>query len=104
MYCDASPTKKTSFDALPASVPEALIVAIRRRVDEINQAGGEQLDGLKPGDTGVIRDGPFAGQEAIFDTRISGTERVRVLLKLLRGRQMPVELPSGQVERKKQHS
>ncbi|MDP1547568.1 MAG: transcription termination/antitermination NusG family protein [Anaerolineales bacterium] len=90
-----------SFGAEPVAVPDGLIQDIRRWVDEINGAGGEQLPGLKPGEAVVIQDGPFAGQEAIFDTRISGNERVRVLLKLLHGRQMPLELPSGQVERKK---
>ena len=59
------------------------------------------MHGLKPGEIVVIQDGPFTGQEAIFDTRISGNERVRVLLSLLRGRQMPLVLPSGQIERKK---
>ena len=93
-----------SFGAEPATLPDGLIAAIRRRVDEINRSGGEQLIGLNPGDVILIQDGPFAGQEAIFDARISGDERVRVLLKLLRGRQMPLELPSGQIERKKQRS
>ncbi len=82
-------------------VPDGLIQAIRRRVDEINQEGGGQLHGLQPGEAVIIQDGPFAGQEAIFDTRISGNERVRVLLKLLQGRQIPLELPSAQIERKK---
>ena len=91
-----------AFDAQPASVPEALIVAIRHKVDQINEAGGERLFGLQPGDAVVIRDGPFAGQEAIFDACLSGNERVRVLLKLLRGRQLPVELPGTQIEVKKQ--
>ncbi len=88
-----------AFDAQPASVPESLIVAIRRRVDEINAAGGEQLVDLQPGDSVVIQAGPFAGQEAIFDASLSGNARVRVLLKLLRGRQLPVELPGAQIER-----
>jgi transcriptional antiterminator RfaH len=71
-------------------------------VDQINEAGGERLLGLQPGDAVVIQDGPFAGQEAIFDACLSGNERVRVLLKLLRGRQLPVEMPGAQIERKKQ--
>ena len=90
-----------SFGAEPAEVPHALVQAIRNRVDQINGDGGEQLHGLKTGEIVVIQDGPFAGQEAIFDTRISGNERVRVLLSLLRGRQMPLVLPSAQIERKK---
>jgi hypothetical protein len=35
-----------AFDSQPASVPDALIAAIRHRVDQINSAGGEQLPGL----------------------------------------------------------
>ncbi len=91
-----------SFGAGPAPVPDELIQAIHRRVDQVNGAGGEQLIGLSPGDVIIIQDGPFAGQEAIFDTCLSEDERVRVLLKLLRGRQMPLELPTAQIERKKQ--
>ena len=91
-----------AFDAQPASVPEALIAAIRRRVDQINGAGGEQLPAWQPGETVVIQEGPFAGHEAIFDAHLSGNERVRVLLKLLRGRQLPVELSGAQIEQKKQ--
>ena len=91
-----------SFDGLPATVPDSLIQAIRRHVDEINAAGGEQLAGLKKGETVVIRGGPFDGYEAIFDTRLAGTERVRVLLKLLRVRQMNVELPATQIQRQRQ--
>jgi transcriptional antiterminator RfaH len=91
-----------SFDAQPASVPDSLISAIRCRVDQINAAGGEQLVGLQHGDRVVINDGPFAGQEAIFDATLSGNARVRVLLNILRGRQLPVEMSSAQIERKKQ--
>lgn len=92
-----------SCDDQPAGVPEHLIQAIRLRVDEINSAGGELFDGLKPGDHVVVQDGPFAGYEAIFDARLPGSERVRVLLQLLRRGQMPLELPAGQIQRIKQN-
>ncbi len=91
-----------SFDGLPAMVPENLVQAIRRHVDQINAAGGEQFVDLKQGETVVIQGGPFDGYEAIFDTRLAGTERVRVLLKLLRARQMNVELPAAQIQRLRQ--
>ena len=90
-----------SFDGGPAMVPDSLVQAIRRHVDEINAAGGEQFVDLKPGEVVTIQGGPFDGYEAIFDTRLAGTERVRVLLKLLRVRQMYVELPAAQIQRKK---
>jgi transcription antitermination factor NusG len=83
-----------SFDGTPAFVPDSLINAIRRHVDEINAAGGEHLAGLKRGEAVVIQGGPFEGYEAILDARLPGSERVRVLLKLLQ-RQMNVELPAS---------
>jgi transcription antitermination factor NusG len=89
-----------TYGGEPAIVPENLIFELRRRVDEIAAAGGELFDGLKPGDKVTISAGPFQGYEAIFDTRLPGTERVRVLLQLLSNkRQVPVELHSGQIEK-----
>jgi transcription antitermination factor NusG len=91
-----------NFGGEPASVPENLIHTIRKRVDDINAAGGEVFDGLQPGDTVRISDGPFRGYEAIFNARLPGSERVRVLLELLgTQRQVPLELNAGQIERKK---
>lgn len=90
-----------TFGGEPASVPDGLIHAIRQRVDEVNSAGGELFDILKSGETVLVHSGPFAGYEAIFDIRLPGTERVRVLLKLLRNRTIPVELPAGYIRPQK---
>ena len=90
-----------SFGGEAADVPDGLIHAIRHRVDEINGAGGELFEALKIGGTVVIHSGPFAGYEAIFDARLPGSDRVRVLLKLLKNRQMLVDLPAGQIRPKK---
>lgn len=90
------------FDQEPASVPDGLINAIKRRVEQVNESGGELFSGLSKGDEVMIENGPFAGYEAIFDVRISGSERVRVLIKLLSQRQVPVEMYVGQIRRKKQ--
>ncbi len=89
-----------SFDAVHADVPEPLIHEVRKRVDEIAAAGGEFYDGLQKGDPVRISSGPFAGYEAIFDLRLPGDERVRVLIQMLTDRNLPVELKSGQVVRK----
>lgn len=94
-------TGLVAFGGEPASVPDALIQAIRHRVDEINASGGEQLEGLQPGDPVLIQGGAFDGYEAIFDTKVSGNERVRVLLSLLQAQQKPLELPASQIKRKK---
>ncbi len=87
-----------SFSNEPASVPDNLIEAIRRRVDEVNRAGGEIFESLKHGEAVVIQDGPFAGYEAIFDVRLPGKERVRVLVQLLSQRYVPVELQVGSLK------
>jgi transcription antitermination factor NusG len=88
-----------SFDAEPALVPEILITALHRHMDAINDANGELFNGVKEGDVVSIQSGPFTGYEAIFDTRLSGSERVRVLLKLLNRHQIPLELPASQIKR-----
>lgn len=91
-----------SFGGEPATVPENLIVAIRQRVDEIAASGGEVFNGLKKGDRIIINYGPFEGYEAIFDARLPGNERVRVLLQLLSNqRNVPIELNAGCIRRKK---
>lgn len=91
-----------SFDNEPATVPDNLIHEVRKRVEEIAAAGGEFYDGLKQGDPVRISSGPFEGYEAIFDTRLPGSERVRVLIQMLSDRHIPVEIKASQVERKKQ--
>ncbi len=89
-----------SFGGDPAPVPENLIYAIQQRVQDINAAGGELFDGLKPGDKVWIHSGVFAGYEAIFDARIAGKERVRVLLQFLGDpRRVPVELDASQIRK-----
>lgn len=88
------------FDNIPAQVPDELIAAIRQRVNEIAAAEGELFYGLKHGDPIVIRKGPFAGYDAIFDARLSGNDRVRVLIRLLSDRHVPLELHAGQISRR----
>jgi transcriptional antiterminator RfaH len=87
-----------SFGGEPARVPDHLIQAIRRRIEEIANAGGEVFDGLKLGDVVQIEHGPFEGYEAIFDARLPGNERVRVLLQLLNDRRVPVELDTADIK------
>jgi len=87
-----------TFGGEPSMVPEHLIHTIRQKVQAIAEAGGENLNGLKPGDVVRVQDGPFAGYEAIFNERLPGTERVRVLLEFLNRRQVSVELMAAQIE------
>lgn len=89
-----------SFDGLPASVPESLITAIRKYVNTLSFEHAGSSKGIRRGQIVTIQDGPFIGHEAIFDTHLSGNERVRVLLKLINRQQLPLELPSGQIQLK----
>ncbi len=84
----------------PSAVPDNLVQTIREQVDEKNQAKPEYLDGLKHGEEVRIQFGPFEGYEALFDVHIAGSERVRVLLKFLDDRRVPVDLPAVQLARK----
>ncbi len=45
--------------------------------------------------------GPFEGYEAIFDARLPGTERVRVLLQFLSDRYVTIELDASHLQPKK---
>ncbi len=88
------------FGGVPAPVPDNLVHGIQRTVAQIQEAGGETLHGLQPGDQVIIEDGPFAGYRAIFDTTLSGKERVRVLLSMLKDqRELPVELNVNQIRK-----
>ena len=85
------------FGDVPASVPDEIIMALRRRVSEVAHAGRGQSDGLKQGERVEILDGPLAGYEALFDVGLPKTDRVRVLLKMLSDRYVPVELKAATV-------
>jgi transcription antitermination factor NusG len=90
-----------SFGGEAALVPDGLIFAIKQRLDGINACEGDPSDFLKAGDAITIHDGPFKGYNAIFDTHLPGSERVRVLLNMLQAREVPVVLPAGQIQPKK---
>lgn len=89
-----------SFGGEPAAVEDALVLAIAERLERINASGGEPFLHLAPGDRVEIAHGPFAGYEAIFDGRLRESDRARLLLELLGGRQVAVELPVSQLRRR----
>ena len=91
-----------SFGDEPSIVPDNLVSELRKRVIEIAEAGGEIFDGLQPGEVVLISSGPFQGFEAIFDARLPGDTRVRVLLEFLNNRRrVPVELDTAHIQRLK---
>jgi transcription elongation factor/antiterminator RfaH len=88
-----------AFGGQPAWLMDEVLEAIRHQVEVANQIAQNPLAGLQPGDLVRITSGPFAGYEAIFDTRINGAERVRVLLKLLQRQQVSLEVPATELVR-----
>lgn len=84
---------------VPAQVPENLINEVRKKVEQIAADGGVNLEGIKKGDAVRIEHGPFAGYYGIFDERLPGTQRVRVLLEFINKRQIRIELGSGDIEK-----
>jgi transcription antitermination factor NusG len=88
-----------SFGDEPATVDAELIEVIQYRVHRIASVGGEVFMKLRPGDRVEITHGPFLGYDAIFDARLSGDDRVRVLLDMLNGRTVPMELRVGELRR-----
>jgi transcriptional antiterminator RfaH len=90
-----------SFDNEPATVPDTIMQNIQSNVDQVNQNPDLIYNQLNHGDPVTIKGGPFEGYEAIFDTSLEGSERVRLLIKLLRGQQMRVQIPAKMVKPKK---
>ena len=87
-----------SYGGEPAYVGEALIHALQKQVEEINDSLNGYVERFKSGDLVVINDGPFATYTAMFDCRLSGHDRVRVLLELLQGQKMRLELSGRQLQ------
>ncbi|MEP0805491.1 MAG: hypothetical protein HRF47_08360 [Chloroflexota bacterium] len=90
-----------SFGGEPASVPDLLIATLKKQIEHHNASLRDEENNFQRGDIVLIETGPFAGYEAVFDTHISGQDRVRVLLSLLQRRQLPVEIAGRQIRRLK---
>ncbi len=95
------------FGGYPAAISDSFIFDLKRRVEKIRAAGGLAFASLASGDRVKITSGPFAGYEAVFDARLDGKERVRVLLELLEKHQrrprgmLAVELNVGNIQKVK---
>jgi transcriptional antiterminator RfaH len=80
-------------DDLPIIVPDALISAIRGKVDQINSNNREELPGLHVEEAPATQECPLSWYDIILDSCLSGNARVQRLHWLLRSRLLPVELP-----------
>jgi len=87
-----------SFGDVPAPVPDRLIEVIRERLREMTNVLG-YAEEFKPGDRVRVTSGPFRDYEAVVDLRLSGVDRVRVLLDIMRGRSMAVQMDMKHLKR-----
>ncbi|NIM93951.1 MAG: hypothetical protein GTO18_09605 [Anaerolineales bacterium] len=83
----------------PAKVPENIVTTLKKKVDQIWDVGGVVFDGLEKGDEVYIKEGVLEGYRAIFDVRLPGSERVRILLEMLNDRYVPLEIDAGYLEK-----
>ncbi len=89
-----------SFDHSPAEVPSPLIAAIKQRVvEDFSERKQQRI--FTPGDKVEILNGPFEGYQGIFEKAQSGSERVRILIELLRGHALKLDIPEKSIKKKK---
>lgn len=86
-----------SFGGEPVPVPDHLITMLQQHLEITNASKRELSESFQLGDLVAIQGGPFAGHEAIFNSRLPGRDRVEVLLKLLQGPQIRIQLPLHQI-------
>ena len=85
-------TKLVAFGGYPVAVDNDLVELLKQRC-----AQQEMLAALNEGERILIKEGPFAGLEAIFES-YDGNERVIILLNFL-NKQQKLTLPIGSVSK-----
>ena len=86
-----------SFGGEAVSIPDYFIHILRQHLEKINASGTEMAKDFQPGDKVAVHEGPFAGYEGVFNSRLPGRDRVEVLLKMLQGTHIRVELSIQQI-------
>jgi transcription antitermination factor NusG len=71
-----------SFDGRPAKVPDEVNNDIQRRLARMLEAGQTTYP-FQRGDRVVLRKGPLADLEAIFEERLSSRHRAKILVDCL---------------------
>jgi len=94
-------TRLVGLDDDPTPIPEPIIAEIRDRVEAAQAQDPLGLGGsafLKPGDRVRILSGPLRGYEGMFDTRLGGQTRARILVDFM-GRELKTDLDVRMVEK-----
>ena len=85
------------FGGEPGIIQDAVVQSLRQHVAELNSSERDLAGQFRQGDRVNIHVGPLEGYQAIFDYRLSGKQRVKVLLELMGERSLPVELSSRDI-------
>jgi transcriptional antiterminator RfaH len=87
-----------TFGDEPAFLSDGMIYEIKQRIENLKMGSEKDAISFCKGDPVVIRNGIFTGYEGIFDTQLSGADRVRVLLSSLENQLIPIEMPVSCVQ------
>ena len=86
-----------NFGGEPVPILDSVIHFLREHIKTINIGCAGNAQDFQRGDRVAIQEGPLAGYTGIFNSRLSGRDRVEVLLKVLEDSQMRVELSIKQI-------
>jgi transcriptional antiterminator RfaH len=86
------------FGGVPAAVPEAIIVHIKQRLEELEQRDGEVVP-FRHGESVRISTGPLRDLDVVFDQPLTAKGRARVLLQFM-GRIAAAEVRLESLERR----
>jgi transcription elongation factor/antiterminator RfaH len=87
-----------TYGDTPASIPQNIITELKNRtLESSSTCTRSPCDQIRRGQPVRILQGPFAGYEAIFDSSLSGSQRVRVFLHLL-SRQVKITINSNAID------
>jgi transcription antitermination factor NusG len=90
------------FGEEPALVPAGVLAGIRRKVEQMFPALNATAPDFRPGEPVRVIEGPFRGYEGIFNARLSGSDRARVLLGFLQTQQKNLIIPTRFLQLKNQ--
>ncbi|HOG46259.1 MAG TPA: transcription termination/antitermination NusG family protein [Anaerolineae bacterium] len=91
-------TRVVSFGGQPATVPDGVIQWLQDRLAHTNSREFYKRLPLRPNDRLRVVAGPLRGMEALFERRLSGEERARVLVEIM-GRLTSCEIAMQWLER-----
>ena len=89
-----------SFGGEVSIVPDSLIHTLRLKFGESAEAIIDLDEEIQSGAPITIEYGPFKGYEGIFDMKLDGSDRARILIKMLSDNYVSVELEISQIQKK----